>query len=191
MKIIPKWHTYWVNPGDAGLATKIAWVLPDGFAAGPIIWPHPQRLPVGDLVNFGYENESLLITRMTAPPGIGAGQTVTLKAHVSWLVCEVECVPEQADLSVDVKVDSGAPRADARWAKTVRRHASRHAAIRRRLEFQRGSHGHRLSPHGDAEQGPDCGGRTASCSSSARMSRWSRTPPRNRSRSKVNASLRH
>ncbi len=117
MKIIPKWHTYWVNPGDAGLATKIAWALPDGFVAGPIVWPHPQRLPVGDLVNFGYENESLLITRLTAPAGISPGQTLTLKAHVSWLVCEVECVPEQADLQVDVKVGSGTPRADARWAR--------------------------------------------------------------------------
>jgi thiol:disulfide interchange protein DsbD len=117
MKMIPKWHTYWVNPGDAGLATKIAWALPDGFVAGPIVWPHPQRLPVGDLVNFGYENETLLITPLTAPAGISAGQTLALKAHASWLVCEVECVPEQADLTVEVKVGSGTPRADARRAK--------------------------------------------------------------------------
>ena len=117
MKLIPKWHTYWVNPGDAGLATKLAWSLPAGFNAGAIVWPHPQRLPVGDLVNFGYENETLLIAPLTAPSGLKAGDVVTLKAHASWLVCEVECVPEQADLAVDVRVDSGAPRADTRWTR--------------------------------------------------------------------------
>ena len=24
----PDWHTYWINPGDAGLATMIKWTLP-------------------------------------------------------------------------------------------------------------------------------------------------------------------
>src|SRR5438105_802342 len=33
------WHTYWHNPGDSGLATKIAWELPGGITAGPILWP--------------------------------------------------------------------------------------------------------------------------------------------------------
>ncbi len=40
------WHTYWRNPGDSGEATTIAWQLPSGFEAGPIVWPAPSRLPV-------------------------------------------------------------------------------------------------------------------------------------------------
>jgi thiol:disulfide interchange protein DsbD len=117
LKMIPKWHTYWINPGDTGLATKVAWQLPDGFQAGPIQWPHPHRLPVADLMNFGYENEILLLTQLTAPATLTAGQTVPLKAHVSWLVCELECVPEQVDLAVDLKVGAGTPQADTRWSQ--------------------------------------------------------------------------
>ena len=35
----PGWHTYWKNPGDAGLATTVAWKLPKGFSAGKLGWP--------------------------------------------------------------------------------------------------------------------------------------------------------
>jgi thiol:disulfide interchange protein DsbD len=41
------WHTYWKNPGDAGLQTELIWKLPDGFSAGPIRWQllTPNRNP--------------------------------------------------------------------------------------------------------------------------------------------------
>jgi thiol:disulfide interchange protein DsbD len=29
------WHTYWKDPGDAGLATTVDWDLPAGVKAGP------------------------------------------------------------------------------------------------------------------------------------------------------------
>jgi DsbC/DsbD-like thiol-disulfide interchange protein len=35
------WHSYWINPGDAGMPTSIEWDLPNGFQAGDIQWPHP------------------------------------------------------------------------------------------------------------------------------------------------------
>src|SRR5262245_21845033 len=56
------WHTYWQVPGDSGLPTRIQWKLPAGWTAGPIEWPLPKRLPVGPLMNFGYEGEILLLT---------------------------------------------------------------------------------------------------------------------------------
>src|SRR5687767_1440194 len=60
LKMIPHWHTYWRNPGDSGEPTALEWKLPPGFSAGGILWPAPQRLPAGPLLNFGYENEVLL-----------------------------------------------------------------------------------------------------------------------------------
>ena len=36
------WHSYWVNPGDSGLRTRITWDLPDGFTAQQTRWPAPQ-----------------------------------------------------------------------------------------------------------------------------------------------------
>src|SRR5512145_1895006 len=55
LKHDPQWHTYWQVPGDSGLPTRIEWQLPAGWTAGPIQWPLPKRLPIGPLMNYGYE----------------------------------------------------------------------------------------------------------------------------------------
>ena len=33
------WHTYWVNPGDAGAPTEIKWTLPQGWSAARSVHP--------------------------------------------------------------------------------------------------------------------------------------------------------
>ena len=63
----PHWHTYWKNPGDSGLPTTLQWTLPAGFQAGEIDWPTPQRLPIGPLMNHGYEGKLLLPVRVDVP----------------------------------------------------------------------------------------------------------------------------
>src|SRR5687768_17538351 len=65
-KIDKGWHTYWINAGDSGEATKIKWTLPAGWTAADFVWPAPRRLPVGPLVNYGYEGEVLLPVALTA-----------------------------------------------------------------------------------------------------------------------------
>lgn len=117
LKIIDHWHTYWQNPGDSGLPTKIIWSLPDGVTAAPIEWPHPKKLPLGTLMNFGYESEVLHLVTLQTPKKLKAGQTVTLKAKAEWLVCSDVCIPENADLEISLPVVGSAPLADARWAK--------------------------------------------------------------------------
>lgn len=102
--IRPSWHTYWVNPGEAGLPTTIDWTLPAGWHAGPIEWPAPKRLPVGPLMNYGYEGKVWLLQRLSAPADARPGTIVTLKAHASWLVCQEVCIPEDETLSLDVAV---------------------------------------------------------------------------------------
>ena len=112
----PHWHTYWKVPGDSGLPTTIAWQLPPGFAAGEIEWPVPKRLPVGPLVNFGFEGELLLPVALSAPATAVAGSSVLLKARADWLICKDVCIPGGADLQLILPVrDAAAP--------------SRHAAL--------------------------------------------------------------
>jgi thiol:disulfide interchange protein len=94
------WHVYWRNPGDSGEATAIKWQLPPGFEAGPIVWPTPSRLPVAHLVNFGYEGETTLLTQIRAPATLDASRPIDIKADVSWLVCEKECIPGEASLAL-------------------------------------------------------------------------------------------
>ncbi|MCW5605796.1 MAG: thioredoxin family protein [Burkholderiales bacterium] len=118
LKADPGWHTYWRNPGDSGEPTRLEWKLPPGYAAGPMLWPHPERLPAGPLMNYGYEGEVLLLSDITVPRNAGTGP-VTLAAHATWLVCNPErCIPEEAQLSVTLPAG---PAADTPWTAAIKR----------------------------------------------------------------------
>ena len=101
--IRPGWHTYWLNPGDAGAPTTIQWSLPTGFKPQPIAWPYPRKLPVGPLMDYGYEGKVWLLSGITAPKSLAAGQSVVLKALTSWLVCKEVCIPEDATLTLSLR----------------------------------------------------------------------------------------
>jgi len=105
--IRPDWHTYWINPGDAGNPTTIDWTLPKGWTAGDIQWPRPKRLPVGPLMDYGYEGKLWLLSKLSAPADARPGDTVTLNAAATWLVCERICIPEEAALSIKVVIGEG------------------------------------------------------------------------------------
>ncbi|HWA90977.1 MAG TPA: protein-disulfide reductase DsbD domain-containing protein [Rhizomicrobium sp.] len=110
----PGWHTYWINPGDAGAATEIRWRLPAGWKAGAIQWPAPQAEAVGPLMDYGYEGKPWLLVDITAPTD--ASGTATLSAHASWLVCAEVCVPEEADLTLPMNVGDAVLPADPAFA---------------------------------------------------------------------------
>jgi len=100
----PEWHTYWQVPGDSGLPTRISWTLPPGWSAGPIEWPVPKRLPVGPLVNFGYEGEVLLLTQLTPPADLKSGHQADIAARADFLICREVCIPTGADLKLSLPV---------------------------------------------------------------------------------------
>lgn len=111
----PGWHTYWLNPGESGEPTTIAWTLPPGFAASEIKWPYPQRIPFGDLANYGYSQDVLLRVELTVPPGLTPGQAVTVGADATWLVCKDICIPEKASLDLTLPVVEGTPPGIDEW----------------------------------------------------------------------------
>ena len=115
------WHTYWRNPGDAGEPTTIGWTLPAGWRAGDIVWPAPKRLPVGPLMNYGYENQAILAVPVEAPADARPGQTAHLAAKVEMLVCADVCVPQEAQLALDLPVVAGAAPADPTWGAAIAR----------------------------------------------------------------------
>ncbi len=92
----PHWHTYWKNPGDSGLPTTLTWTLPAGVTSGDIEWPTPARLPIGPLMNFGYEGTVLLPVSVTVPAAFNA-DTLEVKLRADWLVCKDVCIPEGGD----------------------------------------------------------------------------------------------
>ncbi|MEO7504037.1 MAG: thioredoxin family protein [Sphingomicrobium sp.] len=102
----PGWHGYWLNPGDAGLPMRIEWQLPAGATIGPLRYPVPQRLLVAGLVNYVYERDYALLTRLDVPAG--GGGTLPLRATANWLACtDTICVPEHGDLSLDLAIGRG------------------------------------------------------------------------------------
>ncbi len=115
----PHWHTYWKNPGDSGLPTTLAWQLPAGMAAGEIAWPTPQRLPIGPLVNYGYEGKLLLPVPVEVPSDF-KGESLSVRLSAQWLVCKDVCIPQQGEfvLRVPAKATTAAHAAlfDTAWA---------------------------------------------------------------------------
>jgi thiol:disulfide interchange protein DsbD len=107
LQMDPTWHTYWRNPGDAGLPTKVRWELPEGFSAGELQWPHPIRFNTGPLVSYGYEHEVLLPVEIQVPPGLSSPD-LHLTARASWLECQEICLPGKAELSLSLPVRASA-----------------------------------------------------------------------------------
>ena len=104
----PDWHTYWQNPGDSGLPTRLHWQLPPGLQAGEIAWPLPKKIPIGTLANYGYEGTLLLTVPVTVspqfqPPALGS---LRIGLHAEWLVCRQECIPQEARLVLDLSAHS-------------------------------------------------------------------------------------
>jgi len=97
----PHWHTYWKNPGDSGMPTSLQWTLPAGVTAGDIQWPTPQKLPIGPLLNYGYEDQLLLPVALTVPAGFKADK-LDITLHADWLVCKEVCIPESGEFAISV-----------------------------------------------------------------------------------------
>jgi thiol:disulfide interchange protein len=111
LAIKPKWHTYWKNPGDSGLPTDISWTLPAGAKADPIVWPAPTFFDIGGIINYGYHDDVVLLTKIT-PPADSSGPLV-LNASANWLVCEDVCIPEEGKFSLSLPTGSAATPNDA------------------------------------------------------------------------------
>lgn len=116
MKMEPKWHTYWINPGDAGMVTLINWDLPGGFQVGPIQWPAPMLYEQEGLINYVFEGEVFLLMQVTPPADLSPGTEVTLQGRASWLECDdKQCIPGYGDIRLTLPVKEGTPDWNSRW----------------------------------------------------------------------------
>lgn len=111
-QIDPGWHIYWVNPGDSGEPPKVSWHLPSGFQAGDLQFPTPTRIHDHSLIDYGYENGAVLLSKVTVPAN--ASGSADLNADVRWLVCREVCIPGRGSVSLKLPINgSDAPSADA------------------------------------------------------------------------------
>jgi len=86
----PHWHTYWKNPGDAGLPIKII----DQESSTPLLsyeWPTPERyIEPGNAWAYGYENDYTLFFKLP--------KKNRLNLQATWLVCKHICIPGKAEI---------------------------------------------------------------------------------------------
>lgn len=119
----PGWHGYWINPGDAGLPMRIEWQLPQGASLSPLRFPVPDRLLVAGIVNYVYERDHAILTRLKVPAN--AEGVLPIRANAQWLACtDKVCVPEQGEFSLDIPVGQGGAKERARfdeWSRALPR----------------------------------------------------------------------
>ncbi len=118
---IPKWHTYWINPGT-GYPTSVAWELPEGWTAGDIQWPAPLiiRDSHGTITGNGYEYVTYLPIPITAPADLEVGGNVTLKGHADWLMCADVCIPGDTAVELTLPVVAESADFDSSHASGIR-----------------------------------------------------------------------
>lgn len=102
---LPKgWHTYWVNPGDSGVAPTIKWSLPKEWKAGPLVYPTPSKFESSEIIGYGYEMDVTFLTKITSSYSTMMGRPAHLGADLAWLYCQGKCIPAKAKLSLDIPV---------------------------------------------------------------------------------------
>ncbi|MBC7427270.1 MAG: thioredoxin family protein [Bacteriovorax sp.] len=92
----PHWHTYWKNPGDAGLAVKNVFTIAGKeIKLEEVEWPAPRRfIEPGNLWAYGYEGGYTFFFKLSKKDfNKFSGKIIDLKS--TWLVCKHICVPGQ------------------------------------------------------------------------------------------------
>ncbi len=118
-EIAETWDIYWRFGGDIGLPTRVEWELPEGFHAGPLQWPLPEaHLADGDIMNYIYRHEAVLLAEITPPAQLPTG-TISLKAKLNWQMCDPStCIPANSVVTLALPSGAGSPANQELFART-------------------------------------------------------------------------
>src|ERR1700729_2938598 len=91
----PGWKTYWRTPGDSGVPPRFDFSKSENIEAVTILWPAPTKFDDGaGGHSLGYHNQVVLPLRIVAK---AAEKPVTLRADISYAVCDKLCIPVEAN----------------------------------------------------------------------------------------------
>ena len=95
IQLQPGWKTYWRTPGDSGVPPRFDFSKSDNVEAVTVLWPAPMKFDDGaGGFALGYKQQVTLPLRIVAK---NADKPVTLRASVSYAVCDKLCVPVEAN----------------------------------------------------------------------------------------------
>ena len=104
--IEPGWYLYWINPGDAGLPVDVQWNLPEGWTAGPVRFPTPEKFIKGGITAYGYHDELVLLCRITPEKKADRDGAAQIAAKLDWLVCRESCLPGTAEVTLPLEKEA-------------------------------------------------------------------------------------
>lgn len=88
------WKTYWRYPGDSGVPPRFDFSKSDNVEAVTVLWPAPMKFDDGaGGFSLGYKKQVVLPLRIVAKNN---DKPVTLRAHLSYAVCDKICIPVEA-----------------------------------------------------------------------------------------------
>jgi DsbC/DsbD-like thiol-disulfide interchange protein len=94
IQLEPGWKTYWRNPGDSGVPPRFDFSKSDNVEAVTVLWPAPMKFDDGaGGFSIGYKKQVVLPLRIVAKNN---DKPVTLRAHISYAVCDKLCLPVEA-----------------------------------------------------------------------------------------------
>ncbi|MGO8910875.1 MAG: protein-disulfide reductase DsbD domain-containing protein [Bradyrhizobium sp.] len=95
VQLDPGWKTYWRTSGDSGVPPRFDFSKSDNIEAVTVLWPAPMQFDDGaGGTSLGYHNQVVLPLRIVPK---NADRPVTLRADVSYAVCEKICIPVEAN----------------------------------------------------------------------------------------------
>ena len=99
----PGWHTYWRNPGEAGVPPVFDFSASENVAEVTVLYPAPQRYEDGVSVSLVYLDEVVfpLIVEPIAPD-----RPVTLSLDMVFGVCAEICIPTRASATATLQPDA-------------------------------------------------------------------------------------
>ena len=94
IQLQPGWKTYWRTPGDSGVPPRFDFSKSDNVEAVTVLWPAPTKFDDGaGGIALGYKQQVVLPLRIVAK---NADKPVTLRADISYAVCDKICIPVEA-----------------------------------------------------------------------------------------------
>jgi DsbC/DsbD-like thiol-disulfide interchange protein len=95
VQLDPGWKTYWRTSGDSGVPPRFDFSKSDNIEAVTVLWPAPTKFDDGaGGTSLGYHDQVVLPLRIVAK---NADKPATLRADISYAVCEKICIPIEAN----------------------------------------------------------------------------------------------
>lgn len=93
-------HTYWKNPGEAGVPPVFTFNGSENVSATTVLYPAPQRISEEGIDAFGYTDQVVFPVMVTPTDPTRPSK---LHVDVTYAVCNTICLPGHSTASIDLR----------------------------------------------------------------------------------------